>query len=128
MVYRWAGAMTMRGIEGEQVLLRIIVSESQMHDGHPVFRRLLEALRAEGLAGTTVLKGIAGFGHDRDIHTIAIEVAAQGLPIVLEVVDTADRIERVLPKLDALLSGGIVTIERAHVIRYTDAARANLDA
>ena len=113
----------MRGIEGEQVLLRIILSESRTHDRAPLFRRLLELLRAEGLAGATVLKGVAGFGHDRDIHTMAIEVASQGLPIVLEVVDTQEHIDRVLPKVDALMSGGVVMIERAHVIRYQESQR-----
>jgi PII-like signaling protein len=108
----------MRGIDGEQVLLRIIVSESRTHDRVPVFRRLLELLRAEGLAGATVLKGTAGFGHDRDIHTLAIEVVAQGLPIVLEVVDTPEHIESVLPRIHALMSGGVVMTERARVIRY----------
>jgi uncharacterized protein len=108
----------MRGIEGEQVLLRIILSESRRHDREPLYRRLLELLRAEGLAGTTVLKAMAGFGHHRDIHTVAIEVAAQGLPIILEVVETQERIERLLPKLDALMVGGIIMTERAHVIRY----------
>ena len=110
----------MRGIEGEQVLLRITLSESRTHKGVPVFRRLLEALRADGLAGATILKGVAGFGHDRSVHTIAIEVAAEGLPVVLEVVDTVERIERVLPKLEALMTGGIVTLERARVIRYAE--------
>lgn len=111
----------MRGIEGEQVLLRIILSESRAHDREPLFRRLLELLRSEGLAGTTVFKGIAGFGHDRDVHTVAIEVAAQGLPVVLEVVDTQERIDAILPKLDALMAGGVMMIERAHVIRYSPA-------
>ena len=113
----------MRGIEGEQVLLRMILSESRTHDRAPLFRRLLELLRAEGLAGATVLKGVAGFGHDQDVHTVAIEVAAQGLPIVLEVVDTPEHIDRVLPKVDALMSGGVVMIERAHVIRYQEGGR-----
>jgi PII-like signaling protein len=109
----------MRGIEGEQVLLRIILSESRSVDRDPLFRRLLEVLRNEGLAGTTVLKGIAGFGHDHHIHSVMIEVAAQGLPIVLEVVDTQERIDRVLPKIDALMgNGGVVMTERARVIRY----------
>ena len=109
----------MRGIEGEQVLLRIILSESRTADREPLFRRLLEMLRTEGLAGTTVFKGVAGFGHDRRVHSLVIEVAAQGLPIVLEVVDTPERIERVLPKVDALMGdGGIVMTERAHVVRY----------
>jgi hypothetical protein len=108
----------MRGIEGEQVLLRIILSESRTHDRQPLFLRLVELLRAEGLAGVTVLKGVAGFGHDRQIHTAALEVAAQGLPVVLEVVDTPERIDRVLPRVEALMAGGVVMLERAHVIRY----------
>jgi hypothetical protein len=107
-----------RGIEGEQVLLRIISGEAHTHDRRPLYDCLIELLRAEGLAGATVLKGVAGFGRDREIHTTAIEVAARDLPIVVEVVDTAERIDRVLPKIDALMSGGIVSIERAHVIRY----------
>ncbi|HXJ77165.1 MAG TPA: DUF190 domain-containing protein [Candidatus Methylomirabilis sp.] len=114
----------MRGIEGEQILLRIILSESRMHDREPLYRRILDLLRAEGLAGATMLKGMAGFGHDRDIHTVMIEVAAQGLPIVLEVVDTPEHIDRVLPLLDALMAGGIIMTERAHVIRYATTSPA----
>ena len=113
----------MRGIEGEQVLMRIILSESRRHDRVPLFRRLLDVLREEELAGTTVLKGIAGFSQDGPIHTAMIEVAAQGLPIVLEVVDAQERIDRVLPKVDALMSGGVVTVERVRVIRYAQGPR-----
>ena len=109
----------MRGIEGEQVLLRIILNESRPHDREPLFRRLLEMLREEELAGATVLKGVASFGHDRRVRTFMIEVAALDLPIVLEVVDTPERIDRVLPKVDALMGdAGVVMVERAHVIRY----------
>jgi uncharacterized protein len=115
----------MRGIEGERILLRLILSESREHDREPLYRRLLELLRAEGLAGTTVLKGIAGFGHDRHIHTTMIEVAALGLPIVLEIVDTEEHIASVLPKLEALMVGGIIMTERAHVIRYADGGRSS---
>ena len=108
----------MRGIEGEQVLLRLILSESRHHDHRPLFRAILELLRKEGMAGTTVLKGIAGFGHDRDIHTIDMEVASVGLPLIIEVVDTQAHIDRVLPRLEPLMGGGVVMMERAHVIRY----------
>ena len=108
----------MRGIEGEQVLLRIIVSESRSYDGRPLYRRIVEMLREDGFAGATVLKGIAGFGHDRRMHSAALEVTAEGLPIVVEVVDTQERLDRVLPKLDALMAGGVVMMERAKVIRY----------
>jgi PII-like signaling protein len=109
----------MRGIEGEQVLLRLILSESRRFDHKAMFMRIVEVLREEGMAGATVVKGIAGFGHDRHVHTDTIEVLAQGLPIVVEVVDTQAHIDRVMPKLEALMEGGVITMERAHVIRYT---------
>ena len=109
----------MRRIEGEQVLLRLILSESRRIDHTALFMRIVEVLREEGLAGATVVKGIAGFGHDRDVHTDTIEVLAQGLPIIVEVVDTQEHIDRVLPQLEALMLGGVITTERAHVIRYT---------
>jgi hypothetical protein len=108
----------MRGIEGEQVLLRVILSESREHDRRPLYRKILDVVREEGLAGATVFRGIAGFGHDRALHTIDLEVASQGLPIVVEVVDAPERIERVVPKLEALLAGGVMMLERARVIRY----------
>jgi uncharacterized protein len=108
----------MRGIEGEQVLLRLIISESRTHDHRPLFKQIVEVLRAEGMAGSTVLKGIAGFGHDRHVHTIGLEVAAEDLPIVIEVVDTPEHVDRVLDKLAPLMEGGVIMTERAKVIRY----------
>jgi PII-like signaling protein len=117
-----------RGIEGEQLLLRLILSESRTHDRQLLVDRLLTLFRAEGLAGATVLKGIAGFGHDRSLHTVDVEVAAHGLPVVLEVVDTPERIEQVLPKVEALMVGGVVTLERARVIRYAPGGAADQGA
>ena len=98
--------------------MRLILSEARSHDQRPLFRKLLEVLREEGMAGATVLKGIAGFGHDRDMHTINIEVAAVGLPLIIEVVDTQEHVDRVLPKIEALMEGGVIMLERARVIRY----------
>ncbi len=115
----------MRGIEGEQVLLRLILSESRHQDHKPLFRVILELLRREGMAGTTVIKGIAGFGHDRHIHTIDIEVASIGLPIVVEVVDTQAHIDHVLPQLAPLMEGGVIMMERAHVICYAKSEPAS---
>jgi PII-like signaling protein len=110
-----------RGIEGEQTLLRIILSESRTLDHEPLYRRIVELPRDEGLVGATVLKGVAGFGHDRLMHTAGIEVAAAGLPVVVEVGDTRAHIERVLPGIEALMgAGGIVMLERAKVLRYAD--------
>ena len=78
----------MRGIEGKQVLLRLIVSESARVEHQAVFMRVIAVLREEGLAGATAVRGIAGFGHDREVHTDTIEALTVGLPIVVEVVDT----------------------------------------
>lgn len=115
----------MRGIEGEQVLLRLILSESRREDHKSVFRTIVELLRREGMAGATVLKGMAGFGHDRQMHTIDIEVAATGLAIIIEVVDTQEHIDRVLPKIAPLMEGGVIMMERAHVIRYAKSEPAS---
>jgi PII-like signaling protein len=118
-----AEGAAVRGIEGEQILLRIILSESRTLNRRPLYQRIVELLRAEGLAGATVLKGVAGFGHDRRMHTAAIEVTAEGLPVVVEVVDTQEHIDRVLPKIEALMAGGGVTmLERAKVLRYASPA------
>ena len=68
----------MRGIEGEQVLLRMILSESRSHAHQPLYRKIVDVLRTEGIAGATVLKGIAGFGHDRAVHTIAVDGGLRG--------------------------------------------------
>jgi uncharacterized protein len=115
----------MRGIEGEQVLLRLILSESRRHEHQPLFRALLELLRREGMAGTTIIKGIAGFGHDRDIHTIDLEITSFGLPLIIEVVDTQEHIDRVLEKIAPLMEGGVIMTERAHVIRYAKSEPAS---
>jgi hypothetical protein len=107
-----------RGIEGEQVLLRLILSESRQQEHKVVFRAILELLREEGMAGATVLRGVAGFGHDGRIHTAAIEVVSADLPLIIEVVDTQEHVDRVLPRLAPLMEGGVIMLERAHVIRY----------
>lgn len=114
----------MRRIEGEQVLLRVILSESRTLDGQPLYRRILDLLRAEGIAGATVLTGIAGFGHDRRVHDVAVEVVAEGLPVVVEAVDAPERIDRILPRIEALMAGGVVMLERAWVRRYLEGPSA----
>jgi hypothetical protein len=108
----------MRGIEGEQVLVRIYLGESRVSHGRPLYRQLLELLRQEGLAGATVLKGCVGYGHDRVLHTVNIESLAADLPVVIETVDTPQHVEQLLGRIDALMTGGLVMTERAHVVRY----------
>ncbi len=108
----------MRGIEGEQVLMRIFLGEPRTPGHRALHGQVLEMLRAEGLAGATVFKGIAGFGHRHQVHTESIEVLAESLPLVIEVVDTQEHLDRILPKLEVLMVGGSIMMERVRVIRY----------
>ncbi|HEY4607218.1 MAG TPA: DUF190 domain-containing protein [Acidimicrobiia bacterium] len=99
-------------------LLRIFIGESDTHEGRPVYQAIVETLRREGLAGATVLRGIEGFGKSSRLHTAHILRLSEDLPIVIECVDTADRIEAILPTLDAMIGDGLVTLERVDVRVY----------
>lgn len=96
-------------------LLRIFVGEDDEHDGRPLYQAIVELLRREGLAGATVFRGIMGFGRSSVVHSAKVLRLSEDLPIVIECVDRAGNIERVLPALDDLIDEGLVTIEHAEV-------------
>ncbi len=109
----------MRALDGEQMLVRIIVGESDKWQHQPLHRALLERLRQEGFAGATVLHGIAGFGARSVIHTTHLLDLSTDLPVVIEVVDDAAHADRVIEILDEMMvQGGLVTIEKVRVLRY----------
>ncbi len=99
-------------------LLRIFIGESDRFDGRPLYRAIVDALRAEGLAGATVLRGIEGFGKASKLHTAHILRLSDDLPIVIECVDSSEKIEAILPKLDSMIEGGLVTMEKIDVRVY----------
>ena len=105
-------------LEGEGKLLRIFIGESDKHGRKPLYQAIVEMLREEGMAGATVLRGIEGFGANSHLHTARILRLSEDLPIVIEVADTAERIEAVMPKIDELVSEGLVTLERVEVVTY----------
>ncbi|MGH3094086.1 MAG: DUF190 domain-containing protein [Gaiellaceae bacterium] len=105
-------------IEGEGRLLRIFIGESDTWHGRPLYQAIVRRAREEGLAGATVVRGIEGFGADSRLHTSRILRLSEDLPVVIEIVDTADRIERVLPMLDEMVGEGMVTVERVHIVAY----------
>jgi len=109
----------MHRLEGDQLLMRIFIGESDRWEGRPLYKALLELFRKEGLAGATVLRGVAGFGATSVLHTDSLLCLSQDLPLVLEVVDTDRKVEEILPRLDEMLQGGMVTLEKARVIRYS---------
>ncbi|MDH4178404.1 MAG: DUF190 domain-containing protein [Thermoleophilia bacterium] len=105
-------------IEGEGTLLRIFVGESDTWHGKPLYQAIVERVREEGLAGATVLRGIEGFGAHSRVHTTRILRLSEDLPVVIEIVDTAERIAGVLPLLDEMVHEGLVTLEPIEIIAY----------
>jgi len=110
----------MARLDGEQTLMRIFIGESDRWKRRPLYEALVEFLREEGFAGATVLKGIMGFGANSVTHTDRLLRLSADLPVVIEVVDSQEKIDRVLPQLDTMIKGGMITLERARVIRYCD--------
>jgi len=114
----------MRVLDGERSLVRIFVGESDRWRHQPLSRALLERLRAEGFAGATVIHGVAGFGASSVIHTAGLVDLSSDLPVLIEIVEDEAHVERLLPILDEMLTGGaLVTVERVRVLKYAAAGR-----
>jgi uncharacterized protein len=107
-----------RLLEGDLTLMRIFIGESDRSGKRPLYEVLLELFMQRGLAGATVLRGAAGFGAGSKLHTDRLLRLSSDLPVVVEVVDSQEKIDALLPELDQLLTGGMITLEKAHVIRY----------
>ena len=105
-------------IEGTGLLARIYIGESDTWQGRPLYEAIVHLLRDRGLAGATVLRGIEGFGAKQHIHTTRILRLSEDLSILIEVVDVEERVRAVLPQLDAMVTGGLITLERVEVIAY----------
>ena len=105
-------------IEGEGKILRIFVGESDRWEGQPLYEAIVLKARAEGLAGATALRGRAGFGAHSRLHTAKVLRLSEDLPIVIEIVDKADRIDTFLPTLDDMVKEGLITLEDVHIIAY----------
>src|SRR5215468_8138803 len=99
--------------------LMIYLGESDVWHHQPAYMAILEFLRAEGCAGATVVRGIAGFGASSRIKTAAILRLSMDLPVVITIVDREDRIERVLPRLKEMVGSGLMTLEDVGVVKYT---------
>lgn len=102
----------------ESILLRIFVGESDRHEGQPLHEAIVLKARAHHLAGASVLRGSMGFGRSSRLHTAKILRLSDDLPLVIEIVDSQERIDAFLPELDRMLGGGLVTLEKVQVIHY----------
>jgi hypothetical protein len=104
--------------ESEAILLRIFIGESDKYEGKLLYKYLIELFRKEGLAGATVLRGIAGFGKSSHLHTTSILRLSTDLPIVIEVADKKENIEKIKPRLDAVIEQGLITEEEIKIVLY----------
>jgi len=110
----------MHGFKGERTLMRIHLGErdKDRKSGKPLYQAIVELLRSRHYAGATVFRAIMGFGASAHVRTDRVEVLSLDLPIVVECVETEERIEAILPELDEMIGGGLITLERARVIMY----------
>jgi PII-like signaling protein len=102
----------------DAMLLRIFFGEDDKFERRPLYEVIVIKAREAHLAGATVLRGSMGFGHSSRLHTTKILRLSQDLPIVIEIVDTEEKIRAFLPTLDAMMPSGLVTLEKVQVLQY----------
>jgi PII-like signaling protein len=105
-------------IEGEALLARIYVGESDTYEGRPLYDVIVRHLRERGIRGASVFRGIEGFGRSSRVHTTRILALSEDLPSLIEAVDEEARLRPVLAELEPMISGGLVTVERIEVVVY----------
>jgi hypothetical protein len=105
-------------IDGPALLVRIYIGEADHASGKPLYQAIVERLRERGVAGATVMRGIEGFGANAHLHTTRLLRLSEDLPVVIEVVDEAERLRAVLPELDALVGDGLITVQSVEVVAY----------
>ncbi len=108
----------MHGLKGERVLMRIHIGERDKFKGEPLYWAIVQLLRKRHYAGATVTRGIMAFGASSRIHAAKFLELSLDLPIVIECVETQENIDAILPELDTMVSGGLITLERVNVIAY----------
>ena len=104
--------------ESTATLLRIFIGESDHYKGKPLYMHIIEMLKAEGIAGATVFRGIMGYGKHSLIHTTSILRLSTDLPILIEVADLEENIETIRPKLDEVIKQGLITEEKIKIVFY----------
>ena len=102
----------------EAVLVRIFFGEDDKYEGKPLYKYLTEFCKGKGIAGVTVFRGILGYGQSSVIHKAGLFKLSSDLPIVMEIVDCEEKIEKVLPEIAKIISGGLITMEKVKVVRY----------
>lgn len=108
----------MHGFKGERTLMRIHVEEQDKYHGQPLYQCIVELLRKKHFAGATAYRAVEGFGASSHLHVERTVALTLDVPVVIECVDTDQKIQAVLPELDEMIGGGVITLERVRVIMY----------
>ncbi len=108
-------------LEGEALLVRIYIGESDHWEGRPLYDAIVRLMRERGIRGVSVFRGIEGYGRSSRVHTTRILALSEDLPILVEAVDEPQRIRAILPELEPMIGGGLVTVERVEVAVYRSA-------
>ena len=111
-------------LSGKTTLLRILVGESDRHDGRPLYEHIVLKARELNIAGATVLRGVMGYGANSRLHAAKVLRLSEDLPMVIEIVDTDEKLAPLLPLLDGIVREGLVTMEKVQVIQYRSENRS----
>ena len=105
-------------LEGDAQLLRIFIGENDRHNGKPLYEQIVFRARELNMAGATVLRGILGFGAHSRVHSAKLLDISNDLPLVIEIVDTEEKIAKLMPFIDENVDEGLVTLEKVRVVKY----------
>ena len=105
-------------IPADGKLLRIFIGEADKYNGKPLYEEIVLLAKKSGLAGATAIKGFMGFGCKSHMHTANLLRLSEDLPIIVEIVDSEEKINQFLPQLDVMVKEGLITLEKANVIMY----------
>jgi hypothetical protein len=105
-------------IPADGKLLRIFIGEADKYNGKPLYEEIILLAKKSKLAGATAIKGFMGFGCKSHLHTANLLRLSEDLPIIIEIVDSEEKINQFIPQLDAMVKEGLITLEKAHVIMY----------
>ncbi|HET7584734.1 MAG TPA: DUF190 domain-containing protein [Gemmatimonadaceae bacterium] len=108
----------MHGLTGERTLMRIHLGERDKHRGKPLYQAIVELLRERHYAGCTVYRAVMGFGASARLRTDRLELLSLDLPVIVECVESEERIQEILPELDTMIGGGLITLEKVRVVMY----------
>ncbi|MCP4360132.1 MAG: DUF190 domain-containing protein [Chloroflexi bacterium] len=106
-------------LSGAGLLVRIFIGEMDKCEGKPLYKQIVNEARQAGIAGATVLRGIMGYGANSKVKTTSILRLSEDLPLVVEIVDTEEKINDFLPTLDRLMDGGLITLEKVRILKYS---------